>query len=352
MKKRSPTFLGTFMTLSLFLALPPSPAGAHCRAVAGATRASHSISDSGSASVDFELADGLIYVQASLNDSEPLWMMLDTGSSVTLFDESVSKRLGLTLRGEGNVYGPGQESSQKLALATNATLEFAGAQLSDQTVATLPLEWFSSEVGRTTDGFLGSNLFRRFVVEIDYANQVLRLYDPATYSYSGSGHRLPLEFTWDNVPRVRAEVITPEGKSITGIFLVDTGSTTGFWLTKAFSDAHPEFLSAEETTEVASVVAVGGEIRSRAGRVPALRFGEFVIPKPITRFSENTSGLFAMRDLAGIIGAQVLSQFTVIFDYAHRQMILEPNARFGDSDDQARNGPDYQPLGGSQTGDD
>jgi hypothetical protein len=188
-------------------------------------------------------------------------------------------------------------------------------------------------------------------LKIVYANQVLRLYDPATYSYSGSGQRLPLHFTWDKIPRVHAEVITPEGKAITGIFLVDTGSTTGFWLTKAFSDAHPEFLSAGETTEVASVVAIGGRIRSRAGRVPAIRLGELVIHKPITRFSQNTSGLFAMPDLAGIIGAQVLSQFTVIFDYQHRQMILEPNSRFGGSYDQARIGPDHQQSGGSQAGD-
>jgi len=56
-------------------------------------------------------------------------------------------------------------------------------------VATLPLEWFSRQVGRRTDGFLGSNVFRNYVVEIDYANQVLRLHDPAAYSYSGSGQR-------------------------------------------------------------------------------------------------------------------------------------------------------------------
>jgi Aspartyl protease len=330
MKKRILSFLGIVGAISLFLALLPSAARAHCSAATHTTVALRSISDSSSASIDIQLAGGLIYMQGSLNGSEPLWMMLDTGSSVTVFDESVSRSLGLGLRGEGNAYGPGEGSPQKLAFASHARLRFAGAELGDQTVATLPLDWFSREVGRSTDGFLGSNLFRKFVVEIDYANQVLRLYDPAVYSYSGSGQRLPLEFTGDNIPRVRAEVITPDGKSITGVFLVDTGSMTGLWLTKAFSDAHPELLSAEKTTEAASGVAVGGEIRFRIGRVPAIRLGEFVVQEPITKFSQNTSGLFAGRHLAGIIGAQVLWQFTVIFDYPHRQMILQPNTRFGD----------------------
>src|SRR5258706_961846 len=57
------------------------------------TGALHSASDAGSALIHFELADSLIYMQASINGSMPLWMMLDTDPSVTVFDESVSKTL-------------------------------------------------------------------------------------------------------------------------------------------------------------------------------------------------------------------------------------------------------------------
>ena len=291
---------------------------------------SHAISDNISAPIYFQLADSLIYMQASLNGSQPLWMMLDTGSSVTVFDEPVSKTLGIRFPGEGNAYGPGQGSSQKLAFASHATLSFAGAELGDQTVATLPLEWFSREVGRSTDGFLGSNVFRNYVVEIDYANQVLHLHDPTTYSYSGSGQRLPLQFIWDNIPSVRAQVVAQDGTEVSGVFLIDSGATSALWLTKAFSNAHPEFLSAKDTIEVPNVVAVGGELSARVGWVPAIRLGGFVVPMPFTQFSQNTSGILAAPDLAGIIGAQMLRRFTVIFDYAHREMILEPNEHFGD----------------------
>ncbi len=290
----------------------------------------HPISATGAAPIHFQLADSLIYIQASLNGSQPLWMMLDTGSSVTVFDESISKTLGVPFLGEGNAYGPGQGSVQKLAFASHTTLMFAGEELGDQTVATLPLEWFSREVGRSTDGFLGSNVFRNYVVEIDYANQALRLYDPATYSYSGPGQRLPLQFIWHDIPTVRAEVVAIDGTAITGVFLVDSGATTAIWLAKAFSNAHPEFLSAQETTEVPKVVAVGGELSARIGRVPAIRLGGFVVPMPLTQFSQNTSGIFATPNLAGTIGAQMLRRFTVIFDYSRGEMILEPNEHFGD----------------------
>jgi hypothetical protein len=291
---------------------------------------SHSLSDTGASPIHFELADSLIYMQASINGSHPLWMMLDTGSSVTVFDETVSKMLGIQFLERGNVYGPGQGSAQKLAFADHATLMFAGEELGDQTVATLPLEWFSREVGRSTDGFLGSNVFRNYVVEIDYANQVLRFHDPAAYSYSGSGQRLPLQFIWNGIPTVQAEVVMQDGTAVIGTFMVDSGATTALWLTKDFSQAHPEFLSAQETIELPSVVAVGGEVSARLGHVSAVRLGGFVVAMPLTQFSQNTSGIFASPYVAGTIGAQTLRQFKVIFDYAHREMILEPNDHFGD----------------------
>jgi Aspartyl protease len=292
---------------------------------------SGSIGDLRSTSIHFQLTDSLIFMQASLNGSQPLWMILDTGSSVTVFDESVSKTLGLRFNGEGNVYGPGQGAAQKLAFASHAALRLAGAELDDQTVATMPLDWFSRELGRTTDGLLGSNIIRNYVVEIDYANQVLRLLDPATYSYSGPGQRLPLQFIWDNIPSVRAEVVAQDGTAITGIFLIDSGATTAIWLTKAFSEAHPEFLSIPETIEVRNVVAVGGELSTRLGRVPAVRLGGFVVANPSAQFSQNSSGIFATPGLAGTIGAQMLRRFKVVLDYPHMEMILEPNEQFDDA---------------------
>ena len=87
-----------------------------------------SIGEVRSTSIHFQLTDSLIFMQASLNGSQPLWMILDTGSSVTVFDESVSKTLGLRFNGERNVYGPGQGSAQKLAFASHAALRLADAE--------------------------------------------------------------------------------------------------------------------------------------------------------------------------------------------------------------------------------
>jgi aspartyl protease len=232
----------------------------------------------------FQLTDGLVFIHVKLNRSGPLWMMLDTGSSVTVLDESVSMMLGVPFVDEGSVYGPGQGSGQRLVYGKHATLSFGEVELGDQTVASVPLGRFSCELGRGTDGFLGSNAFRNYVVEIDYSHQVLRLYDPVNYSYLGPSQRLPLQFVWNGIPTVRAEAVRSDGTAIEGTFLIDSGATTAVWLSRGFNDAHPGFLSSEKTMEVPSFAVIGGEESTRLGHVLAIRLGHFFVPMPATEF--------------------------------------------------------------------
>jgi hypothetical protein len=111
------------------------------------------------AAIPFQLTDGLVFIQAKLNGAGPLWMMLETGSSVTMLDESVSMMLGVPFVDEGSVYGPGQGSGQRLVCGKHATLSFGEVEVGDQTVSSVPLGRFSRELGRGADGFLGSNAF-------------------------------------------------------------------------------------------------------------------------------------------------------------------------------------------------
>ena len=59
---------------------------------------------------------------------------------------------------------------------------------------TIDKQDFSQEVGRPYQGTLGADFFSRVVVEIDYARQTVRLYDPAAYKYTGKGAVFPFEF--------------------------------------------------------------------------------------------------------------------------------------------------------------
>ena len=55
----------------------------------------------------------------------------------------------------------------------------------------IDLAFFEKLVGHETDAILGFDVFSRYVVEVDYKERFLRLYDPDHYSDSGDGCKLP-----------------------------------------------------------------------------------------------------------------------------------------------------------------
>jgi len=67
----------------------------------------------------------------------------------------------------------------------------------------------------------------------------------------------------------------------------------------------------------------GGTSKSALGRVSAFRFAGITFESPIVGFANATGGAFARRDVAGIIGAEILHHFRVTLDYPHDRLILE-----------------------------
>ena len=55
----------------------------------------HFISGNNAAKIPFELTGNLILLQARLNESAPLWFILDTGATDTVIDSQLAKTLSL-----------------------------------------------------------------------------------------------------------------------------------------------------------------------------------------------------------------------------------------------------------------
>ena len=67
---------------------------------------------------------------------------------------------------------------------------------------------------------------------------------------------------------------------------------------------------------------MGGDTRTKIGRVPKFRLGAQMIEKPLTNFFLEGSPVDD--GLAGHIGMDLLRRFKVILDYSRERMILEP----------------------------
>lgn len=213
--------------------------------------------------IPFERVGNFVYLRARVNDSEPLWFLLDTGATASYFDAERAKALGL-----------GQDNSIK-----GASLDFSGVKLLNQNFSLQRLGFWIYN-GHAADGLLGYDFISRFVIEIDYVNNTISLHEPNSYKYSGSGEVVPLTLLEDDsggkVPLVQVKITQPGRAAIEGKFIADTAVRSAISFNTPFVDANKLLQSAGQTIQV----PLGGgammrESKQSIGRVLTIQFGRF-----------------------------------------------------------------------------
>jgi hypothetical protein len=261
--------------------------------------------------VPFELHQNLIFFQLQIEgSSERLWFTLDTGAGSAYIDSSVAKRLGLQTSGSGQVQGAGA-GKVPVNFVESVTFELPGLTSSGHRVNTADL---SGLQGRHLDGFLGYDFISRYVITLDYAAGQMTIAEPATFSYSGAGESLPIKFRgpW---PYIEGTIAVPGVKPETGEYFVDSGS----------GDAVDDPAILKTTGPVRKVqtgVGLGQPGEGVIGRTLYLQLGSYRLDAPTDACCSSVP------DHKRMIGTEILRRFTVILDYAHSRMILEPNIHF------------------------
>ena len=265
--------------------------------------------------VPFEFVSGRVLVSAQVNGSRPASLMLDTGYSINMLSSELVESLKLKRTGRITIVGVAGE--EQADVFEGVRFDLAGATFSPRRVAALPASYQSH--WRKRDGVLGAGFFKRFAIEIDPKEKKIRLFDPDKFIYSGNGDIIPFKFK-QSTPIVEGAVILPDHQPISGRFEIDTGCDGGLCLGSDFVEAN-HLVEATGKTESSGRRGLGGDAKTRIGRVPKFRLGAQVIERPLTNFFLEGSPVDD--GLAGHIGMEVLRRFKVIFDYSRERMILE-----------------------------
>jgi hypothetical protein len=271
-------------------------------------------SGKGALAIPFELVDDHVYVRVCIDNSPPLFFLLETGAEpldVYVSTDKVSLSLpGVVLSG------------QSLMVASLDTAQDClGDAPDDKRDQDVPFGLGAKE-GKpiVMDGVLGKGFFNSFVVEIDYAERLINLYDPHDYKYTGRGKSFSLEMDPHNI-FVRAQVKAQGRPPVKARLIVDTGAGTALRLTMPFAEAHKLLPPTEKLSAVASC-GIGGYAKEKSlvGLLEAVQLGHFELSNPVTVFYQDP----AAQGYDGLLGGSALRSFKVIFDYSRSRMILEP----------------------------
>ncbi len=260
------------------------------------------------------------YVEVNANGHGPFLFEVDTGSMTSPLASELAKDMGL-------------EESNSTA---NRTVEIAFAN--GPTVPLL-LDFASFAglwplTGHRSYGALGYGILNHFIVEFDYQNGYLTLYDPQKFNYSGPGTVFPASLEMGYDPQIDGKIVAG-GREISARFTIDTGAGGTVVCAPIVKTNHLLTVVTKKIPNPRSKPLVdgvdGAVFETTTGRIDALKLGNFVVDHPLVALSTDTDGTFAMADIGVNLGGNILRRFKLIVDYPHSRVILEPNSHFHES---------------------
>ncbi|RLD23445.1 MAG: hypothetical protein DRI71_05310 [Bacteroidetes bacterium] len=279
--------------------------------------------------VPFILNFDHIIITLSLNGSEPLNFLFDSGAGGTLITNEAADSLGF--KSSVNRKNVGVSGSHKVGVIKGVKLAVEDNKLGNITLLSTDMPLEEMDDGRKVHGVIGYPILSRYIVEIDYIKNLLKLYNRNSYTYTGNGQTLPINIV-SNLPITGATVVMYNDMAFEGDFLVDTGARS-YMIISAPSVVHYDM--ADNIGDYYSVRAKIGSSQKRAkirhGKLKSLQFAGNNFEDVPVALSSDSKGVLSMPDIDGIIGNRLLRRYKVIFDYQHGLIHLEPNDQIGDS---------------------
>jgi len=283
-----------------------------------------------SESVSFSLVNNMVVIDAEVNGKK-LTFLLDTGIRKTLlfnlkFEDSLVlrnvKKMKLRGLGEGNPINAMTSNGNYFKFENIVNPYLSLYAITDD------LFDLSAKMGQDIHGIIGGDLFRDFVVKINYGAEKLTFYDPEYYDEADCKgcETFPLDF-YNAKPFIDVIVENHLGKEFPVKLLIDSGGGDSLWL---FPHSHPDILIGENYFDDFLGKGLNGNIMGKRSRIKKLKIGSFEFENTSVSYPDSTSivKVHAHKDRNGTLGAGILKRFQVILDYPNSQITLKKNRRY------------------------
>ena len=283
--------------------------------------------------IPFEYRNGFIIVNVLFNGIFSMKFILDTGAEYTILTKrEITDLLQVNYDRKLRVTGADLSAELYAYLATDIELQVNKLVGLNRSILVLEHDYLQFEVftGLEVQGILGSDFFRHYIMKIDYQKRVITLYDPQSFKPPKEDYQiLPIEVD-RNKPYIKAQITTSQDTTIQNLrFLLDTGASLASLLE---TDSHPGLNLPEHAIPSALGIGLSGQLTGYLGRLPAIKMGNFQFREVVAHFQDfsETADTTLKSRRNGIIGNEILSRFTLIFDYYRGKLYLTPNKFYDD----------------------
>ncbi|MDF0708176.1 aspartyl protease family protein [Flagellimonas okinawensis] len=282
--------------------------------------------------IKFELINNLIIIPVEINGTE-LTFILDSGvSKPILFNLSESDSIPINNVSEVTIRGLGGGEPMKALSSKGNAFKLGMAKNYSQDLYVVLDRGinFSTSLGIPVHGIMGYDLFRDFIVEVNYAAKRIKLHNPKHYRYRDrkKEQTLPL-IVEKRKAYVEGTVLMRDTANIPVKLLVDTGSSDALWL---FPEPKKGLEVPEKNYEDHLGRGLSGDIFGKRSKINGVRIGDFKLDEAKVAFPyrEFFQGMDSLGDRNGSLGGEVLKRFNMVFDYGRGLVTLKKNGNFND----------------------
>jgi hypothetical protein len=269
------------------------------------------------------LSGGIIILRGQLdNFPDTLNFILDTGSGGISLDSLTTEYLKLdktpsekVIRGIGGV--------KAVVFALNHNLKLRGLEVNNLDFHINDYTLLTSVYGIKIDGIIGYSFLRRYIVSINYDENVIAIYSPGTFKYPRGGHLLNPNFT--SIPIQPAVVY--DGKTFRNNFYFDSGAGLCFLLSDSFiSDS--SVLAKNKQLLATQAEGLGGKRPMQLTVVRSVKIGPYKFRKVPTYVFKDEYNVTGYPSTGGLLGNDLLRRFNVVLNYPAQAIHLKPNKSF------------------------
>ena len=273
--------------------------------------------------VGFELKSNLVIIPVKINNKISLKFILDSGAETCILTEKIfGNFLGLNYVRKITVQAPGIMESIEASVASGVRLSLFGG-LVGSGISMLVLEedylQLSKTLGEDVYGIIGHDLFQRFVVEINYDDNVVTFYDPEKYRPGWWRKEIPMKIK-NSKPYINLKIKqNTEWDSLD--FLIDTGASHALLID---ADNSKKIIMPDKTINTLLGQGLGGEIPGYIGRIGQVKCLKYEFKNVLASFPIPGTYIKAIKRgfEHGTIGGDILSRFNVTFDYPGQKLYL------------------------------
>ncbi|HNP32398.1 MAG TPA: aspartyl protease family protein [Flavobacterium sp.] len=282
--------------------------------------------------IPFKLINNLIFIPVSVNGEE-LTFLLDTGVEQTVLfslDDNDELKLfeveKLKLRGLGSKDAIDSYKSSKNKLKIGDLVDS-----NHEIYIILDQEFnFSSQVGIPVNGIIGYNFFKNHIVEINYDRKKIIVYDHDNKKIINRIKKFAKqEISVEEKKPYLITNIESDNQIVPSKLLIDTGNSDALWI---FTNKTDKIKLPEKNISDYLGRGFSGNVYGKRGRMNSFEFGKKVFSFPLVTFPDSTSvkSVNFVPNRIGSVGSEVISRFTIIFDYLNDVIYSKPNSKVND----------------------